>query len=98
MNRRRFGVLSLAALAALAARGGGDDKKAALKLTLRARVKEPNKDKEAFTVTEKKAEWDPKKTALVICDMWDAHWCKSAAGRVEEMSEPLDAMVKTARK
>ncbi len=23
-------------------------------------------------------EWDPAKTAIVICDMWNQHWCQGA--------------------
>ncbi len=60
-----------------------------LHLTLRSRSE--------TSAAEKKAEWDPKKTALIICDMWDDHWCKSAALRVAEMAGPLNEMVKTAR-
>jgi nicotinamidase-related amidase len=48
-------------------------------------------------VWEKPATWDPKKTALIICDMWDDHWCKSAARRVGEMAGPFNDMVKMAR-
>ena len=44
-----------------------------------------------------KQEWDAKKTALIICDMWDDHWCKSAARRVGEMAIPLNETVKAAR-
>lgn len=47
--------------------------------------------------TEKQAAWDAKKTALIICDMWDDHWCKSAARRVGEMAVPLNEVVKNAR-
>jgi nicotinamidase-related amidase len=47
---------------------------------------------------EKAAAWQPRKTALFICDMWDDHWCKSAAGRVEEMAGPLNDVVKLLRK
>ena len=43
------------------------------------------------------AKWDPKKTALIICDMWDDHWCKSAARRVGEMAPHLNETVKRAR-
>lgn len=50
-----------------------------------------------ITVSEKPAAWDPGKTALIICDMWDDHWCKSAARRVVEMAGPLNEMVKQAR-
>ena len=62
-----------------------------LVLELRSR----SKDGDATKV--KKTEWDPKKTALIICDMWDDHWCKSAARRVVEMAVPLNETVKAAR-
>jgi nicotinamidase-related amidase len=47
--------------------------------------------------TEKPTAWETKKTALIICDMWDDHWCKSAARRVVEMAGPLNEVVKQAR-
>jgi len=65
-----------------------------LRLTLRSRSET---DAGVFAVTEKRAEWDPKKTVLIICDMWDDHWCKSAARRVGEMAGPLNEVVKQAR-
>ena len=65
-----------------------------LHLTLRSR---PRGDGARFAVVEKKADWDPKKTAIIICDMWDDHWCKSAARRVSEMAGPLNEAVKAAR-
>jgi nicotinamidase-related amidase len=65
-----------------------------LKMTLRSRVKS---DDDRYTVVEKKAEWDPKKTAIIVCDMWDDHWCKNAAKRVAELAGPLNQAVKAAR-
>ena len=47
--------------------------------------------------SEKIAQWEAKKTALIICDMWDDHWCKSASRRVGEMAGPLNEVVKAAR-
>jgi len=41
--------------------------------------------------------WEPGKTALVIVDMWDDHWCKGAAKRVGEMAPSVDAAVAWAR-
>jgi nicotinamidase-related amidase len=41
--------------------------------------------------------WAPEKTAIIVCDMWDQHWCKSAARRVEEMAGPLNETLKLAR-
>jgi nicotinamidase-related amidase len=70
------------------------DEKRSLELTLRSRVKGEG---DRYTIVEKKAAWDPKKTALIICDMWDDHWCKSAAKRVGEMAGPLNEVVKLAR-
>src|SRR3989442_136207 len=66
-----------------------------LQLTLRSRVRADAKDE--YSVVEKKIAWDPKKTVLIICDMWDDHWCKSAARRVGELAGPMNDMVKTAR-
>jgi nicotinamidase-related amidase len=71
------------------------DEKRGLELTLRSRLKG---DRDRYTIVEKKTTWDPKKTALIICDMWDDHWCKSAAKRVNEMAGPLNEVVKIARK
>jgi nicotinamidase-related amidase len=70
------------------------DDKGPLRLTLRSRVKG---DGGRFASVEKEVAWDPKKTALIICDMWDDHWCKSAARRVAEMAGPLNDVVKVAR-
>ena len=65
-----------------------------LKLNLRSRAATPPRE---TRITEKPADWEPKNTALIICDMWDDHWCKSAARRVVEMAGPLNEMVKQAR-
>lgn len=44
------------------------------------------------------AQWDPRQTAVIVCDMWDDHWCRSAARRVGEMAGPLNELLKQARK
>jgi len=36
-------------------------------------------------------EWDPRRTAMVICDMWNEHWCKGATRRVGEMARNMPA-------
>ncbi len=63
-----------------------------LGLTLRSRSKEAPK-----RAVETKAKWETGKTALIICDMWDDHWCESAARRVGELAGPMNKMVKAAR-
>ena len=51
----------------------------------------------AYAAKEESVQWNPKQTALIICDMWDDHWCKSAARRVGEIAGPLNEAVKEAR-
>ena len=46
---------------------------------------------------EKTVAWDPRKTALIIVDMWDDHWCQGAARRVTEMAVPMNRVVHKAR-
>lgn len=71
-------------------------KDASLRLKLRSRV-QAKPDGSEFKSVVKKAEWDPKKTAIIIVDMWDDHWCKGAANRVAELAGPMNEMVKIAR-
>src|SRR5947207_2931229 len=68
-----------------------------LHLNLRSRVKANSDDATAYKIEQRSASWDAKKTALVICDMWDDHWCKSAARRVAELAGPMNDVVKQAR-
>ena len=37
--------------------------------------------------------WDPAKTAVVVVDMWDDHWCKGAAKRVVELARFMDPVL-----
>ncbi len=65
-----------------------------LALTLRSQLRQADG---SFAPAEKSVQWDTKKTALIVCDMWDDHWCKSAARRVAEMAGPMNDMLKIAR-
>ena len=87
-----FAVMAFASLAMISPVLAADNP---LRLTLRSR---PETKPGVFTVTEQTAEWDPQQTALIICDMWDDHWCKSAARRVVELAGPLNEVVKQARR
>lgn len=70
-----------------------------LVLHTRAVKANPSADSaEKNVVKESTVEWDPKKTALIICDMWDNHWCKGAARRVEELAGPMNKVVHEARR
>ena len=42
-------------------------------------------------------EWNPGETAIIICDMWNEHWCKGATQRVAEMAPLMNKVVSIAR-
>lgn len=48
-------------------------------------------------VTVKSLSWDPARTAVVVCDMWDKHHCPDATARVGEMVPRMNAVLKEAR-
>ena len=68
----------------------------ALKLQFRTRTETAKNSGRYHTLT-KPAEWNPKQTAIVVCDMWDKHWCPSATERVGEMAPRMNRVIKAAR-
>src|SRR5689334_23133684 len=67
------------------------------KLTLhkRARAEQPDG---TWLITRATESWSPQQTAIIVCDMWDAHHCLNAVRRETEMAPQLDKVLKTARK
>ena len=65
-----------------------------LRLPAREQVAKPGSE---FVAAGRTLEWNPRQTALVICDMWDAHTCPDAAARVAEMAPRVDEFAKAAR-
>ena len=70
---------------------------AEMPLKLRTRV-EVFKGSDAWQEVTLKRGVDPKKTAVVICDMWDDHWCKSAARRCGVLARKAAPVVERLRK
>jgi len=84
--------ISIAAVLAIVSCAAADP----LSLTARHRV--PNAaDLGGYSVAEKALRWEPKETAIVICDMWDKHWCNGATQRVGEIAPQMDRVVAKAR-
>jgi type 1 glutamine amidotransferase/nicotinamidase-related amidase len=75
-------------------RKGNED---VLRLTARSRQKADDEGK-LYRELEQVLRWKPKETAIVICDMWDRHWCNCATHRVAEMAPRMNEVVKAARK
>ncbi|WP_437230864.1 ThuA domain-containing protein [Planctomicrobium sp. SH661] len=67
-----------------------------LTLHLRSRERVAEGANRFHTVT-KTATWDPKETAIIVCDMWDTHTCPNAAARVAEMAPRMNEVLKAAR-
>ena len=42
--------------------------------------------------------WEASATAVVICDMWNQHWCKGASARVAEMAPRMNQVITKLRK
>jgi nicotinamidase-related amidase len=67
-----------------------------LALRLRSRVEE-RATPGSFSAVEKAESWDPKQTAIIVCDMWDLHHCLNAVKRETEMAPTMDRVLKSAR-
>jgi nicotinamidase-related amidase len=67
-----------------------------LPLTLRSRM-QPFKGADEWQEVTVRADFNPKETAIVICDMWDKHWCPSATRRCGEIAKKMEPVVKAAR-
>src|SRR4051794_509074 len=48
-------------------------------------------------IFEKPLEWEAGKTVVIICDMWDKHWCASATRRCGEIAPRINEMVTALR-
>jgi nicotinamidase-related amidase len=67
-----------------------------LSLNLRTRV-EPFKASGDWQEVVLKKELPGKATAIIICDMWNKHWCPSATTRCEAMAKRMDPVLIAAR-
>ncbi|MCA8999439.1 MAG: isochorismatase family protein, partial [Planctomycetaceae bacterium] len=50
-----------------------------------------------FHLMHRDEQWNPKETALIVCDVWDLHHCLKAVRRLEEFAPRLNEVVKAAR-
>jgi nicotinamidase-related amidase len=67
-----------------------------LPLTLQSRV-QPFKNSEETKAVAVSIDLDPKECAIIICDMWDKHWCPSATERCGVIAKKMDGVVAAAR-
>lgn len=41
--------------------------------------------------------WEPEHTALVLCDIWDSHWCRGAVERLNALTARMNEVVTACR-
>jgi nicotinamidase-related amidase/type 1 glutamine amidotransferase len=68
-----------------------------LTLHLRTKVETEPRSGRHHTLT-REAHWDARKTAVIVCDMWDKHSCPSAAARVNELAPRVNQFITEARR
>ncbi len=103
MRRRTFlemlpGALAIAVPQALKSDGEGmlpNRPKVPGTLSLRARSR--SADGGRIKASEKELRWEVAQTAIIICDMWDAHTCDLSAQRVTALAPRMNQVVNTAR-
>ena len=50
------------------------------------------------TIVNEEENWNPAQTAIIICDMWNEHWCKGATERVTELGPAINNVISIARR
>src|SRR5689334_21975326 len=68
-----------------------------LSLSLRTRVEVFRKSGDWEEVTLGR-EFPARRTALIICDVWDRHWSRGASERIDAMAPRINEVVNTARR
>ena len=69
---------------------------APMKVALRGRV-EQHDGSGKWQETRVLRRVDPSRTAMVLCDVWDRHWCSGANSRVAVLAPKIQTVVEAAR-
>src|SRR5690349_280860 len=85
------GFAALCAVLVLAQTGGPG-----VRISLRSRVQPFKATNEWQEVTIERM-IEPQRTALVLCDMWDHHWCKGAENRVGKLAGKMVPVIERLR-
>jgi nicotinamidase-related amidase len=71
-----------------------------VKLVLELRTQASEYDERGYRswrAIEREESWAARETALVLCDVWDHHWCRGAEERLEAMLPRMNQVVRVAR-
>jgi hypothetical protein len=87
-----LGLLAVASLSSTAPKANMVD----LQLRLQSLI-HPFKTADTWTVAHFEQKIPSNQTAIVICDMWDKHWCSGATSRVEALARKMEPVLEQAR-
>lgn len=73
-----------------------DPAEGTLKVSLRLQ-RPTSSDLSDFSVLDRKENWSPHETAIVVCDVWDYHHSPNAVARLQQLLPSLDTVLKFAR-
>ena len=65
-------------------------------LSLRSRV-EPERGSRPWQEVSVRRPINPARSAVLVCDVWDAHWCRTAAERSAVLAGRIDELTRAAR-
>lgn len=65
-------------------------------VNMRTREALPDSDN-LYRVSYQTQAWATQETAIIVCDMWNQHWCQGATRRVGELAQPMNHVVSLAR-
>lgn len=69
-----------------------------MELTLRWHALERDAHRRSvWAVREEMRNWSANETALLLCDVWDGHWCRGAVERLDGLLPRMQQVVETAR-
>src|SRR5438132_820637 len=91
-NSRRIAAIGVV-LFLICSRLSGEAQKLSFKFVVRSQRQKEG----TFIVNERRVEWDANQTAVVICDMWDKHWCEGATRRGGEIAPRINELAKAVR-
>jgi nicotinamidase-related amidase len=67
-----------------------------LRISLQQRLPS-NWESGAWIITNRIENWIPTETAIIVCDMWDKHWCATSSARFAELAVALNPVLEAAR-
>jgi nicotinamidase-related amidase len=92
----RMGLFLALSLSQVTGTGGGD--RIVIRMQKRAALGGSGAAGDtALRVVTEVQQWNPHETAIIICDMWNQHWCKGATTRVAELAPRLNQVISVAR-